>query len=162
MVVHKCKFCNRDFSMKSSLVAHLNKKNKCYEYDKIFDIVKSPLEKSKQTDINELTDNLDMSLDKITELEKELHEYKTLLDDDDFMDKISEMKTELDNVKAELEAKDTEINELIENRDMVINEYKDKRRNDKAKINELTKIVLKYQEREKQGIPQTKTKITFA
>jgi predicted RNase H-like nuclease (RuvC/YqgF family) len=148
--------------MKSSLVAHLNKKNKCYEYDKIFDIVKSPLEKSKQTDINELTDNLDMSLDKITELETELQEYKDLLDDADFMDKISEMKTELDNVKAELEAKDTEINEIIENRDMVINEYKDKRRNDKAKINELTKIVLKYQEREKQGIPQTKTKITFA
>jgi len=96
---------------------------------------------------------LDMSLDKIAELETELHEYKILLDDDDFMDKISEMKTELDNVKAELEAKDIEINELnelIEKRDMVINEYRGKRRNDKAKINELTNIILNYKEREKQ------------
>jgi len=152
MVVHKCKFCNRDFNMKSSLVAHLNKKNKCYEYDKIFEGIntKSPLEKSSKNETNEM---LDMSLDKIAELETELHEYKILLDDDDFMDKISEMKTELDNVKAELEAKDIEINELnelIEKRDMVINEYRGKRRNDKAKINELTNIILNYKEREKQ------------
>jgi DNA gyrase/topoisomerase IV subunit A len=135
--------------MKSSLVNHLNKKNKCYEYDKIFEGIntKSPLEKVSENETNEM---LDMSLDKITELETELQEYKDLLDDADFMDKISKMKTELDNVKAELEAKETEINEILENRDMVINEYKDKRRNDKAKINELTKIVLKYQEREKQ------------
>ena len=160
MVIHKCKFCSRDFNMKSSLVNHLNKKNKCYEYDKIFEGIntKSPLEKVSEKETNEM---LDMSLDKIAELEKELQEYKDLLDDDDFMDKISEMKTELDNVKAELEAKETEINEIIVNRDMVINQYKDKRRNDKAKINELTNILLKYQEREKPIQEPKKTKITF-
>jgi hypothetical protein len=37
MVLYKCKFCDYSSKQKHNLLSHLNKKNKCYEYDEIFE-----------------------------------------------------------------------------------------------------------------------------
>ena len=130
MPTHTCKYCNRDFNMKSSLLNHLNRKNKCYDYDKIFEATDSQVEKNKSKkenqDDNELTK-------RIQELETEIKSYKKMTDDDDFMNEINEMKKELKKVKEdlktaneELEAKDNEMEEIIANRDEVIERFKNR------------------------------------
>jgi chromosome segregation ATPase len=116
--------------MKSSLLNHLNRKNKCYDYDKIFEATDSQVEKNKSKkenqDDNELTK-------RIQELETEIKSYKKMTDDDDFMNEINEMKKELKKVKEdlktaneELEAKDNEMEEIIANRDEVIERFKNR------------------------------------
>lgn len=133
MPTHTCKYCNRDFNMKSSLLNHLNKKNKCYEYDKIFEATDNQLEKNKSKKVNQDDNELTNTLNQKKELEAEIKEYKKMTDDDDFMEAINEMKNELKKTKAELktaneelEAKDTEMEEIIANRDDVIERFKNR------------------------------------
>ena len=130
MPTHTCKYCNRDFNMKSSLLNHLNRKNKCYDYDKIFEATDSQVEKNKSKKVNQDDNELTK---RIQELETEIKEYKKMTDDDDFMNEINEMKKELKKVKEELktaneelEAKDNEMEEIIANRDEVIERFKNR------------------------------------
>lgn len=130
MPTHTCKYCNRVFNMKSSLLNHLNKKNKCYEYDKIFEEADNQVEQNKSKKVNQDDNEL---TNRIKELESQIKEYKKMTDDDDFMNEINDTREELNKVKEELEmtkdeleAKDNEMEKKITNRDEVIGKFKNR------------------------------------
>jgi chromosome segregation ATPase len=169
---HKCKFCDFQTVIKSQLARHLNKKNKCYERDNVFNDALESIEKSKRP-INQDKQLLEVAINKIatmeeqiSELEKELSEVDV---DTEFLDKINELLEEAKTLRIEtaekdarieeLEAKnaekDEEIEKIITNRDDVIAKYKERIQKYKDRLNAKDAVV------QKEPTKQAPTKILF-
>ena len=160
MVVHTCKFCSRDFNMKSSLINHLNKKNKCYERDNVFNDANESIEKSKRP-INQDKQLLEVAINKIASMEEQISQLEKELSDVDvdteFLDNVNNIIEERDNLQnenaekdariEELEAenavKDEEIEKIITNRDDVIAKYKERIQKYKDRLNAKDAVVQK-------------------
>jgi len=144
MVIHTCKFCSRDFNAKSSLINHLNKKNKCYERDNIFNDALESISKAKKP-INQDNQLLE-AIKKIASMEEQI---ATLEDDTEILDLlidkdkcIEELETEnndkdkrIEELEAENAEKDAEMEKIITNRDDVIAKYKDRIQRYKDRLN---------------------------
>jgi len=144
MSVHKCKNCNYRTNLKTNMLRHLNKKNKCYETEKLYDglqikneNVKSgePLETvlddKSETELDdknesELDDKSETELENETETEyiklllTEKHELEILL-----KKQILE-NDELTKTNEALQKTNDEYYEFIESRDDVIEQLKNK------------------------------------
>jgi len=149
---HKCKFCDFQTIIKSQLARHLNKKNKCYERDNVFNDALESIEKAKKP-INQDKQLLEVAINKIASmeeqiatLEKELNEVDV---DTEFLDKINELLEEaktlrietaekdkrIEELEAENAEKDAEMEKIITNRDDVIAKYKDRIQRYKDRLN---------------------------
>lgn len=172
MVVHTCKFCSRDFNMKSSLINHLNKKNKCYERDNVFNDAIESIEKSKRP-INQDKQLLEVAINKIASMEEQISELEKELSEVDidieFLKQVDEAIVERNNLRIEnaekdariedLEAKnaekDEEIEKIIINRDDVIAKYKERIQKYKDRLNAKDAVV------QKEPAKQAPSKILF-
>ena len=75
-MIHQCRFCTYKTPMLSSLKAHLARKNKCYDYEKIFVKEDSDLSKANKKLIEEnflLNQEIDFGVAACQKLEKKIH-----------------------------------------------------------------------------------------
>jgi len=130
---------------------HLNKKNKCYERDNVFNEALASIEKVKQAtnyemqSLDEANAKIVALEEQITALETELYAVDLTADEAEKMkdaleelDKLriknDENEARIKDLEAENAEKDDDIEKIITNRDEVIAKYKDRIQKYKARL----------------------------